>query len=217
LLKTIFNNELIAKEYSYASGSTSMAPDPIWGNPFPVLYKNFQNTIDAKLNKFESIIDRLELFPTELNKEMNSVSVEKATTGNYIFIGHGGSKVWKDLKDFINDRLNLSWDEFNRESPAGVTTKDRLEEMLNRAKFAFLIMTAEDEQSDGKKYSRQNVVHEIGLFQGRLGFTKAIVLLEDGCEEFSNIIGLGQIRFPQNDIEAKFEEIRKVLEREKII
>jgi hypothetical protein len=31
---------------------------------------------------------------------------------------------------------------------------------------------------------------------GRLGFERAIILLEDGCQEFSNIHGLGQIRFP---------------------
>ncbi len=62
-----------------------------------------------------------------------------------------------------------------------------------------------------------NVIHEVGLFQGRLGFTKAIVLLEEGCEEFSNIEGLGQIRFPKGNIAAKFEEIRQVLERESVL
>ena len=62
-----------------------------------------------------------------------------------------------------------------------------------------------------------NVVHEAGLFQGRLGFEKAIILLEDGCEEFSNINGLGQIRFPKENITAAFEEIRRVLERENLI
>jgi predicted nucleotide-binding protein len=62
-----------------------------------------------------------------------------------------------------------------------------------------------------------NVVHEAGLFQGKLGFTKAIILLEDGCEEFSNIQGLGQIRFPKSNIAAAYEEIRRVLEREGIL
>jgi predicted nucleotide-binding protein len=51
------------------------------------------------------------------------------------------------------------------------------------------------------------VVHEAGLFQGRLGFTKAIVLLEDGCEEFSNIQGLEHIHFPKGNISASFEEV----------
>jgi predicted nucleotide-binding protein len=62
-----------------------------------------------------------------------------------------------------------------------------------------------------------NVVHEAGLFQGRLGFSRAIVMLEEGCEQFSNIEGLGQIRFPQGNISAVFEEVRRVLEREGLI
>ena len=83
--------------------------------------------------------------------------------------------------------------------------------------MAFLVMTAEDEQADGKLRARENVVHEAGLFQGKLGFEKAIVLLEDGCEEFSNIQGLGQIRFPKGNIKTAFEDIREVLEREGIL
>jgi predicted nucleotide-binding protein len=54
--------------------------------------------------------------------------------------------------------------------------------------------------------TRMNVIHEAGLFQGRLGFTRAIVMLEEGCEEFSNIEGLGQIRFPNNNIKAAFHD-----------
>ena len=100
---------------------------------------------------------------------------------------------------------------------AGVPTAERLGEMLDAAAFAFLIMTAEDEQPDGKVRARENVVHEAGLFQGRLGFKKAIILLEAGCEEFSNIHGLGYIGFPKGNIGAKFEEIRRVLERERVI
>jgi predicted nucleotide-binding protein len=125
--------------------------------------------------------------------------------------------LWKDLKDFIQDRLRLPWDEFNRVPIAGTTNIARLSEMLDAAALAFLVMTAEDEQADGKIRARMNVVHEAGLFQGRLGFTKAIILLEEGCEEFSNIQGLGQIRFPKGNIKAAFEEIRQVLEREKIL
>jgi predicted nucleotide-binding protein len=89
--------------------------------------------------------------------------------------------------------------------------------MLDNAAFAFLVLTAEDERADGHKQARQNVVHEAGLFQGRHGFKKAIILLEDGCDEFSNATGLGQIRFAAGNIAAKFEEIRRVLERERII
>ena len=131
-----------------------------------------------------------------------------------VFIGHGRSTSWRELKDFLQDRLGLAWDEFNREPVAGMTTKERLEGMLQIAGFAFLVLTAEDEHADKSVHARENVIHEAGLFQGRLGFMKAIVLLEEGCAEFSNIVGLSQIRFPKGNVLAKSEEIRRVLERE---
>ena len=137
--------------------------------------------------------------------------------GERVFIGHGQSPIWRELKDFLSERLGLPWDEFNREAVAGFTTFERISGMLDNANFAFLIMTAEDEHSDSSIHARQNVIHEVGLFQGRLGPKKAIILLENGCEEFSNIVGLSQIRFPQGHISAAFEEIRRVLERENII
>ena len=136
------------------------------------------------------------------------------TIGTNVFIGHGRSPIWRELKDFIEDRLHLPVDEFNRLPVAGVTNVARLSEMMDAAAIAFLVMTGEDEQPDGRLHARMNVVHEAGLFQGRLGFSRAIVLLEDGCEEFSNVAGLGQIRFAQGNIRAAFEEIREVLERE---
>jgi predicted nucleotide-binding protein len=134
-----------------------------------------------------------------------------------IFIGHGRSRVWRELKDFVQDRLALPWDEFNRVPIAGVTNTARLSEMLDAAAIALLVMTSEDEIVDGGTQARMNVIHEAGLFQGRLGFNKAIVLLEEGCAEFSNIQGLGQIRFPKGNIAATFDEIRRVLEREGLI
>lgn len=137
--------------------------------------------------------------------------------GTNVFIGHGRSKEWKDLKDFINDRMRLPWDEFNRVPVAGIPNAVRLSTMLDAAAIAFLVLTAEDERADGKLQARMNVVHEAGLFQGRLGFSRAIILLEEGCEEFSNIEGLGQIRFPKNNIRAAFHDVQLVLEREGLI
>ena len=152
----------------------------------------------------ESIINALEL-------------MTGSGPGRKIFIGHGRSLLWLKLKDFVQDRLELPWDEFNREAVAGIGTTDRLQTMLHSASFAFLLMTAEEEHADATIHARPNVIHEVGLFQGKLGMHRAIVLLEDGCSEFSNIIGLGQIRFPKGNVSAAFEDIRLVLEREQII
>ena len=142
------------------------------------------------------------------------MTTNKSTT---VCIGHGRSPLWRELKDFLVERLHVPVDEFNSIPTAGISTTDRLGEMLDAAAFAFLIMTGEDEQADGKAHARLDVVHEAGLFQGRLGFRKAIILLEEGCEEFSNVHGLGQIRFLKGNISTKFEEIRRVLERERVV
>jgi len=75
-------------------------------------------------------------------------------------------------------------------------------------------MTGEDETKDGNLRARQNVVHESGLFQGRLGFSRAIILLEEGTEEFSNIAGLQQIRFSKGKIKESFGDVLAVLKRE---
>lgn len=147
----------------------------------------------------------------------NISSLEGYKMPNRIFIGHGRSFAWRDLKDFIVDRLKLDYEEFNREPTAGMATKERLTEMLETSGFAFLVMTGEDEHADTSRHARENVVHEIGLFQGRLGFRKAIILLEEDCIEFSNIVGISQIRFPNGNITAIFEELRRVLEREGLI
>ena len=140
-----------------------------------------------------------------------------SVSGTNVFIGHGHSQIWRELKDFIEDRLGLPVDEFDGVPTAGVTITDRLSKMLDDAAFALLILTGEDEQPSGQRRARMNVIHEVGLFQGRLGFQRAIVLLEDGCEGFSNIHGLIYIPFPKDHINSTFEEIRKVLEREGIL
>jgi predicted nucleotide-binding protein len=131
-----------------------------------------------------------------------------------VFIGHGHSALWRELKDFVADSLKLPWDEFNREAAAGYFTHERLTDMLNRAGFALLVYTGEDELADGSIRTRENVVYETGLFQGRLGFRRSLILREDGCSMLSNLDGLTRLDFPKGNIRAVFEDVRAVLRRE---
>ena len=156
-------------------------------------------------------------FVSVMDAKEYEVMSNNGSSQSRIFIGHGRAAIWQTLALFLSERLSLAHEEFNRESVAGRSTVERLEEMLGHASFAFIVFTGEDEGADGSLRARENVVHEAGLFQGRLGFKKAIILLEDGCHEFSNIQGLGQIRFPRGDIEKSYEQIRGVLEREGLL
>lgn len=196
------------QDHIICSGSTSLRPSE------PELQEAFEAGIPHTIGMLEGLVKRLE------EGRLDFVALQPVRPppeGGAIFIGHGRSREWLALQVFLQDRLKLTCVEFNSESVAGVSTQERLSELLGKAGFAFLLMTAEDEQPDGSKRTRENVVHEAGLFQGRLSFRKAIVLLEHGCMEFSNIHGLGQIRFPKGQIDASFEEVRKVLERENIL
>jgi predicted nucleotide-binding protein len=131
-----------------------------------------------------------------------------------IFIGHGHSNQWKDLKDHLHEKHGYVIEAYETGSRAGLTIRDILENMLSNSSIAFLVMTAEDSMSDGTTHARRNVIHEAGLFQGRLGFNRAIVLIEEGTSEFSNIYGIQQIRFSKNNIKESFGEVLAVLKRE---
>ena len=97
---------------------------------------------------------------------------------------------------------------------AGKSIKEVLEEMLDESSFALLVLTGEDIHTDGELHARENVIHELGLFQGRLGFTRAIVLLEEGVQEFSNILGINQLHFAKGRIKETFGEVLATIRRE---
>ena len=164
-----------------------------------------------------AVIENVEHDWSEALNQTGAAAIADTENPKRVFIGHGHSADWKEIKDFVADRLGLEYEEFNRQPSAGKSNKERLEEMLNSSGFAIIIMTAEDETKDGKVRARENVVHEAGLFQGKLGFERAIILREERCEEFSNIEGLVQLQFPRGKIMAVSEEIRRTLEREGLI
>jgi hypothetical protein len=58
----------------------------------------------------------------------NKVAADRV--GTNVFIGHGRAAAWRELKDFVQDRLGRPWDEFNRVPVAGITNIAQLSEML---------------------------------------------------------------------------------------
>ncbi len=131
-----------------------------------------------------------------------------------IFIGHGRSMLWRDLKDHLSDKHGYKIEAYESGARAGHTIRDILDEMMVKSSFAILVLTGEDRLEDGKIVARPNVIHETGLFQGKLGFSRAIVLLEEETEEFSNLHGIQQIRFSKNNIKETFGDILATLKRE---
>ena len=154
----------------------------------------------------------LEVMEFLSSKEQQCRLPEDSDSNLKIFIGHGHSKAWRELKDHLVDKHNYSVSAYETGARAGHGIRDILQSMLNSSTFALLVLTKEDETKAGGMRARQNVVHETGLFQGKLGFTKAIVLVEEGTETFSNIACIEQIRF--NSISETFGEVIATIKRE---
>ena len=119
-----------------------------------------------------------------------------------IFIGHGRSGQWKKLKDHLQDKHSLNVISYEAGARAGHTIR-RCRSLSEEASFALLVLTGEDKTVEGVR-ARQNVIHECGLFQGKLGFDRAILLVEKGIELASNFEGIQQIRFNKGRISEVF-------------
>lgn len=118
------------------------------------------------------------------------------------------------LKDHLRDHQKyriITWESRPR---AGRTVSEVLNELLDQANFALLVHSGEDETRDGQLRARQNVVHETGLFQGRLGQRRAILLRERTCESFSNVRGIVQIPYTKGSISETYGAIIAVIKEE---
>ena len=169
-----------------------------------------RSVIDAVLNSFEESAPSNRLSdppPPPKPKPVPPVQPK-------IFIGHGHSGLWRELKDHLTDKHGLEVIAYEVGAREGHTIRDILEDMLTKSTMAFLVLTGEDRDAEGLMHARENVIHETGLFQGRLGFARAIVLLEKGTAEFSNIHGIAQLRFAKGNIKEVFGDVVALIRRE---
>lgn len=134
-----------------------------------------------------------------------------------VFIGHGRSKLWAALQIFLQNELDLKTVYYESESRVGDSIVPILKKMLEEASYAVLVLTAEDQTENGGVRARQNVIHEAGLFQGKLGFDRAVLLVQRGVEGFTNVDGLQYIPFTDDNIEEAFYPLQKALKTKGLI
>jgi len=160
--------------------------------------------------------------PKQTNVEKIVQEAVSISTTPIIFIGHGRDEQWRTLEGLLRRDGFQNIIYYESEYRAAQPITDVLEGMLDKTNIAVIIMTGEDKiASDSSEptpsithRSRENVIHEVGLFQGRYGFSRAIILLEEGCNEFSNIKGLTQIHFKKGRIGDKISEVTGAIRRE---
>lgn len=185
-------------------------------------YSTLKNKVEARRRVLQVLRDdifqhqdfwEMQLTPKK-PAEVRPIPLQKQ---DKVFLGHGGNPLWSRVHIHLKDELHLDVHAWESESRASRYPLDVLEQLLDNCTFAVLVQTGEDTTNDGTLRARQNVVHEIGLFQGRLGFERVALVEQEGIESFSNIHGLQVIRFPGQRIEAAYYELDRMLIREKLI
>jgi sugar/nucleoside kinase (ribokinase family) len=134
-----------------------------------------------------------------------------------VFIAHGTNPEWLAVQRFIEEQFELPVYSFESSSWSGRQVAEALSDYMDRCSLAICVLTADDFTGDGRRFARQNVIHEVGLFQGRHGFDRVLVLAEDGCEFVPPTAKPYTISFPSHGIERTFywlAEMIRLLSRE---
>jgi predicted nucleotide-binding protein len=130
-----------------------------------------------------------------------------------VFLSHGHNELLKlKLKDFLANRLGQTPIILAEQPSRGLTVVEKLERTSEMCCFAVILMTKDDQQVDGGLRARQNVIHEVGFFQGKYGRKNVVLLAERGIELFTNISGIIRIEFEQDHFEQCYEPLRIEIE-----
>jgi hypothetical protein len=128
-----------------------------------------------------------------------------------VFLSHGRSPQWLAVKEFVSTELGLPSVAFDGGAWRGKNVTDALSRYLDQCGFAVCVLTAEDITDDVPEWARQNVVHEVGLFQGRYGASRVVLLVEEGCSFVPAAVPDHVIEFPKQNIESSFWRLRALI------
>ena len=119
-----------------------------------------------------------------------------------VFISHGKSLEWIKVQNYLEKDLSISTLELAQQPNLGRTVLQKLDEESMKCSIAVIVMTGDDMTDTGEIRARENVMHEIGYFQGKYGLQNVVLLHEQGVNIPSNIHGLVYIGFPEETAEA---------------
>ena len=128
-----------------------------------------------------------------------------------VFVSHGTPPDWREVQAFIERDCTIPTLELAQEPNLGRTVLQKLDEESDRCSYAVVVMTGDDKVENGALRARENVMHEIGYFQGKFGLANVCLLHEEGVNIPSNIHGLVYIPFPTGLVRAAFGALGREL------
>lgn len=177
---------------------TMVAPGP--GQPAPIHFSRAQ--ADCLVRDIDQV------FEIRANSELEQPKPEPVRR---VFITHGRSNDWRAVQPFIEKDIGLSTVELAQEPNLGRTIIEKLIDNAARCDSAVIVMTGDDVANEDEARVRENVMHEIGFFQGRYGRSLVILLHEEGVNIPTNLAGVAYVPFPKARIEAGFHVLQREL------
>jgi predicted nucleotide-binding protein len=170
------------------------------GQPAPIHFSR------AQADRLVRDIDQI--FEIRANSELEQPKSELARC---VFITHGRSNDWRTVQPFIERDVGLSTIELAQEANMGRTIIEKLIDNAARCNSAVIVMTGDDIANEEEARVRENVMHEIGFFQGRYGRNYVILLHEEGVNIPTNLAGVAYVPFPKNGIDASLHVLQREL------
>lgn len=174
--------------------------DPAPNAPAPMHFSR------AQVERLVRDIDQV--FEIRANSELET---PKPTAPQRVFISHGRSNDWRAVQPFIERDVDILTIELAQEPNLGRTIIEKFIDNADRCDSAVIVMTGDDVSKENETRVRENVMHEIGFFQGRYGRNAVILLHEEGVNIPNNLAGVAYIPFPKGSIESGFHVLQREL------
>lgn len=155
----------------------------------------------SQLQRLARDIDQI--FEIRAHSEL-AMPEQHAALRRRVFISHGHAPDWREVQAYIEKDINLGTLELAQEANQGRTILAKLLESSEKCDSAVIVMTGDDLDADGQARARENVIHEIGFFQGKYGLNRIVLLHEEGVNIPSNIQGVVYTPFTKSMVSASF-------------
>jgi len=197
LTKTWPDNDSYLNQFNDITYSSGFAIASTGDTPQDILDRKVRNA-EYFLSGLDDAFAMLQSFLGEVPKTQTTENekVIKKEIGKNVFIVHGhDTDTLMDVKSTIST-LGLNPIILHEQPSKNKTVIEKLEKHSEEADFAVILLTADDEgypkgkESEKRFRARQNVVLELGLFQGLLGREKVVVLHQKDVEIPSDYAGV---------------------------
>jgi sugar/nucleoside kinase (ribokinase family) len=142
----------------------------------------------------------------------------RAPAPRRVLLAHGESEDWEEVYRFLTQSCNLDVLDFDGE--IGRTNSETLVTALSNSVeecgFAVCIL-AERTVDNATVRASQSVVQQAGIFQGRYGFGRVALLVQEGCEVLSNVAGIIRLDYRAGAVDRTFIELEQMFVREGVM